>query len=82
MNKTESLRYIETVNGTIIGDVDASQRGQLFHQGRAQGGVFTAATDAELVTIAKVKAEAMKQIYGSSEYARLYPNGLELRIWD
>ncbi len=78
MSKTETARYIETVSGIIIGDIYST--GQLFHEGRPQGGRYNG-TDAEIREQAIAYVETLKARLGD-EYRRLYPSGMELRIWD
>lgn len=79
MNKTEANQYIEVVSGTIVGDFQVSA--QLYHQGREQGPRFHADNDAQARVKAQEYVEQLKVRLGS-EYRRLYPNGMELRIWD
>lgn len=79
MNKTEASRYVENVRGVIIGD--QWKTGELFHEGRSQSQQFIGANDAEVKTKAIAHVETMKARLGA-DYRRLYPNGLELRIWD
>ncbi len=79
MSKTEASRFVECVQGEIIGD--SWSTGQLYHQGRPQGPQFSG-NDAEIRQQAATQVARWKAAYGSVEYTRLYPNGLELRIWD
>lgn len=78
MNKTEASRYVEQVHGTIIGGDHST--GELFHEGRSQSHRFYG-SDSEIREQAIAHIETMKTRLGA-EYRRLYPNGLELRIWD
>ena len=70
---------LEITNAVIIGDTHTT--GQLFHEGRAQGPRFIGSTDAEVRAQAQEYVDHLKAAYGR-EYKRLYPNGMELRIWD
>lgn len=79
MNKPESSRYLESVQGTIIGDIYST--GQLFLDGRPQGPRFNGSTDAEIKEQALRYIESLKERLGD-EYKRLYPQGMELRIWE
>lgn len=73
---------LDVVRGTIIGGAYVS--GQLWANGRSQGNQIHAETETEL----KQKAEeAVKKLRKqlepcAGEFARLYPNGIELRIYD
>lgn len=79
MNKTEASQFIESVSGCIVGDHHST--GQIFHEGRPQSGHFNGTTDADIREQAKAHVVTLKARLGP-EFARLYPNGLELRIWD
>jgi hypothetical protein len=79
MNKTESAKYIEEVRGTIIGDQWVT--GQLFNDGRAQGPQFIGDNDESVRAKALAYVEQLKLRLGT-EFQRLYPLGLELRIWN
>lgn len=79
MNKTESAKYIENVRGVIIGDYQVSA--QLYHENREQGPRFHGDNDADVRAKAEAYVEQLKTRLGA-EYRRLYPNGMELRIWD
>ena len=79
MNKTEASRYIESVNGTIIGDYWST--GQLFYENRTQGPRFTGADDDSIIEQARAYAARLRAEYGA-EYDRLYPLGLTLRIFN
>lgn len=54
--------------------------GQLFHDGHPQGPRFNG-TREEIRDQAQTFANTLKINLGD-EYKRLYPNGMELRIWD
>jgi hypothetical protein len=79
MNKTESAKYIEEVRGNIIGDQWVT--GQLFKEGRQQGPQFIGDNDSDVREKAIAYVGELKTRLGA-EYARIYPDGLELRIWD
>jgi len=70
---------LEIVSGEIIGDI--YRTGQLFNDGRPQGPRFNGDNDADIRQQAQAYADRLKSQYGP-EYARLYPQGMELRIWD
>jgi hypothetical protein len=72
---------LEIVNGTIIGEIGPAMRGKLYHNGRPQTEWMVGNSDTEIREKALVVIEKMKADLGP-EYARLYPDGLELRIWD
>lgn len=80
MNKTEASRYIEHVQGTIIGGDHVS--GRLYYEGRPQGGLLTADTTEEL----REKARALKADYiakNNTPAWQVYPaDAWELRIFD
>lgn len=78
MNKTESSKFAEVVHSEIIGGDESI--GQLFYEGRPQGGRFYG-NDEQIREQAKSYISALK-VHLASEYQRLYPTGLELRIWD
>lgn len=78
MNKTQLSQFVDVVNGTVIGDMYST--GQLFNEGRPQGPRFIG-NDDEIRQKAQAYADRLKTQLGA-EYRRLYPNGMELRIWD
>jgi hypothetical protein len=78
MNKTQSAQYIEDVHGTIIGDTYST--GQLFYEGRPQGPRFSG-TEKEVRDAALSYFDKLKTELGP-EFRRLYPAGLELKIWE
>jgi hypothetical protein len=72
---------LEIVSGTIIGELGPTMRGKLYHNDRPQtewifGNYDEEVREAALGIIGKMKTDL------GPEYARLYPAGLELRIWD
>jgi hypothetical protein len=75
------MTMLEIVNGTIIGELGPTMRGKLYHKGRYQSSWILGNYDAEIREKALVVIGKMKSDMGA-EYGRLYPNGLELRIWD
>jgi hypothetical protein len=75
------LTMLEIVNGTVIGEIGPIMRGKLYHEGRYQSAWIFGNYDSEIRENALALIEKMKAEQGP-EYARLYPNGLELRIWD
>jgi hypothetical protein len=77
MNKTDLSKYVEEVRGVIIGGDHST--GQLFYEGRPQSGMFYG-TEEEVNTEARARADKLKHRLGD-EYRRLYPKGLELRIF-
>lgn len=82
ISKTEAARFSEEVRGTIIGECDSCRRGQLFLDGRPQSRDFMGETDLDIRNQALAYIETLKSRLGMTEYKRLYPSGMELRIWD
>ena len=72
---------MEIVNGTVIGEIGPAMRGKLYHENRPQTEWIFGNYDSEIRAKALVMIEKMKAEQGP-EYGRLYPSGLELRIWD
>lgn len=72
---------LEIVNGTVIGELGPAMRGKLYHNGRHQSEWIFGNYDAEIREKALVIVCKMKSDLGA-EYTRLYPTGMELRIWD
>ncbi|MFH1664894.1 MAG: hypothetical protein ABIA77_01985 [Candidatus Omnitrophota bacterium] len=72
---------LEIVNGIVIGELGPIMRGKLFHKGRYQSEWMFGNYDTEIREKALAVVEKMKAAMGD-EYRRLYPDGLELRIWD
>ncbi len=77
----EGMTMIEYVNGTVIGELGPTMRGKLYHNGRYQSEWMFGNCDVEIREKALAVIEKMKSELGA-EYKRLYPNGIELRIWD
>jgi hypothetical protein len=74
-------KTIEIVNGEIIGDSDQA-RGILYNGNRQQSPTFSGDTIEDIRRQAVEYADKIKADYGDMEYNTLYPNGLELRIWE
>jgi hypothetical protein len=72
---------LEIVTGTVIGEIGPVMRGKIYYAGRPQTEWIFGNYDSEIREKAVMIIEKMKAELGQ-EYARLYPNGLELRIWD
>lgn len=80
MNKTESANYIEDVSGEIIGDYEPACFGQLYNENRPQGPRISGPSSESIREQAQAYCFKLKAQYGP-EYQRLYPNGMELRLW-
>ena len=72
---------LEIVSGTIIGELGPTMRGKLYHNHRPQTEWILGNYDEDIRVKAQNIIEKMKTDLGP-EYVRLYPVGLELRIWD
>jgi hypothetical protein len=80
MSATHFGFEIPGMGAVIVGD--AVKTGQLFYDGRAQGGQFIADNDAGLRIIAHRRKQKLRRDLGP-EFDRLYPADIwELRIWD
>jgi len=80
MNKSEASRYVEHVQGTIIGGDHCS--GRLYYEGRPQGGMLYADSTEEL----REKAKTLKVDFlarHNTPAFQVYPaDAWELRIFD
>ncbi len=75
---------IEHVSGIVVGEF--TNLASLWYNGREQFGPKYVPVgpggDAEALEWAKARIVKAKAEMGENEYKRLYPNGLELRIYD
>jgi hypothetical protein len=71
----------DIVRGTVIGPIE--MQGQLFYEGKPQGGTFQGETDQELKREAGRRKNAIRRDCGRA-FEIIFPNlgGWELRIWD
>ena len=75
---------VEVVNGIII-DGDAPQcsmRGAIVDRHGHHSRFFFGNCDHDIKIQALLEIEKLKERIGLNEYKRLYPTGMELRIWD
>jgi hypothetical protein len=80
MTKTEASRYIEQVQGTIIGGDHVC--GRLYYDGRPQGGQLSADTIEELRSMAKGLKDRYIAENNTAAY-KVYPlDAWELRIFE
>jgi hypothetical protein len=75
-------KTIEIVNGEIIGDIERQVRGKLYYENRPQSKTFFAHDSIDIKKQALAYIERMKHEQGMREFNTLYPNDLELRIWE
>lgn len=77
-----SNTFEEDVNGVVIGDMAPEYRGRLFYDGRAQGGVYGASSEAKLVALMRTHKHRLISECGNAAYL-IYPDDSkwELRIY-